>query len=75
MAKLPTIKEIAEEVAKEALERIYAEKPELKELSEAYQDGYEQGKADAIEECIKIVENEKWDYSIIAKLEMLKEQK
>lgn len=75
MAKLPTIKEIAEEVAKEAIERIYAEKPELKELSEAYQDGYEQGKADAIEECIKIVENEKWDYSIIAKLEMLKEQK
>lgn len=50
MAKLPTIKEMAEEVAKEAIERIYAEKPELKELSEAYQDGYEQGKADAIEE-------------------------
>ena len=31
-------------------------------------------KADVIDKCIEIVENEKWNYSIIAKMEQLKEK-
>ncbi len=47
MAELPTIKEMAEKVAKEALEIICAEKSELKEINEAYEDGFNAGKAEA----------------------------
>lgn len=81
MAKLPTIKEMAEEVAKEALEMIYTEKPELKEIKEAY----EQGKADVINDCIKdleqcypLVDNGDILYGFscaIQRLKQLKEQK
>lgn len=73
MAELPTIKEMAEEVAKEALEIINTEKPELKEIKEAYEDGFNAGKAEAYDECIETIKK-CYVCEIIMKLEELKEK-
>ena len=45
------------------------------EFSRVVEEHDKQIRNDAIDECIKIVENGKWNYSIIAKLEQLKEKK